>query len=201
LIGRGGQVWRRMLLRHWYVVLPTAAVLAQYALVLVTGRYAAPFAAPLMLAIAAGCYGAETTVPRRAVDGILKALALMLCVEAVRANIGTAPTPGTSERAQVQVADQMPALGASPGARVAMIGDAFYAYWARLARVQITSEIPPGETAGYWNADDGRRAELRRLLATGGARVLVTDEPPRGDDRPAWQPIGATGYYVRRLSE
>src|SRR5205085_1929448 len=60
---------------------------------------------------------------------------------------------------QWQIASELQRLGVRPGAQVAIIGDAMYAAWPRLARVRVVAELPvkpEGNVAAFWTVDEAR---------------------------------------------
>ena len=80
----------------------------------------------------------------------------------------------------VRVAKGLKELGMQPGDKVASIGDTFLAsLWARVARVHIVAEVTKKDAPDYWHAETATKAHVRAVLASTGARAIVTDSPPK----------------------
>ena len=98
-------------------------------------------------------------------------------------------------------------MGLRPGDRVASISYANVnnVKWARLARVRIIAEVyhtpyyDPDKN-DFWESDVSAQQEILKAFATAGARVVVSDEKPRGALIAGWQKIGRTSYYAYFLS-
>ena len=105
--------------------------------------------------------------------------------------------------------------GVHPGDRVAVIGEAMTANWARLARVHVVADIPasydqqgwaipfvrasverlvhPAED--FWNAPDStRKAVLEKLKAAGIREVVSTTKQPKLDA--SWTPLPGTSLSL-----
>jgi hypothetical protein len=97
------------------------------------------------------------------------------------------------------IADALQRRGLRRGDRVAVVGDSFGAYWARLGRFRIVAEVPPNETATFWAVSPLRRDQVLEAFASAGA-VAVIAARPAANGLPQWEAIGETGYIVRVLS-
>ncbi|MDR7519557.1 MAG: hypothetical protein QN131_05310 [Armatimonadota bacterium] len=91
------------------------------------------------------------------------------------------------------------------GSKVAVMGRARHAHWARLGRMRIVAEIPirGGAAREFWEVADDRRRELLTRLHAAGVRSVVVDPTARPgpaipDDtgRWAWRELEGTGYLV-----
>ena len=113
----------------------------------------------------------------------------------------------SSAHPQSQVAATLGRAGLQPGDKVAVVGNSFKAFWARLARVRIVAEIPSTEVVPkvggdlqFWMADDAVRSQALQVLAGTGAKVVVAYLPtPRlGDyaETIGWQRLGPSDYYA-----
>ncbi len=107
------------------------------------------------------------------------------------------PTPAdaTSAGGQAEAARALLELGVRPGEKIAFVGYAFGAYFARLADVRITRQVPDAAALEFWEAD-GRQVQalLRDLLD--GPKAVVTDWTPAGPSASRWQPLGDSPYHV-----
>jgi hypothetical protein len=105
------------------------------------------------------------------------------------------PTDATSAGGQAEAARALLELGVVPGEKIAFVGYAFGAYFARLADVRITRQVPDAAALDFWQADDRQvQALLHDLLD--GPRAVVTDWTPAGPSASRWQPLGESPYHV-----
>jgi len=102
-----------------------------------------------------------------------------------------------------QVANGLNKMGLRPGDEVASVSYANLnnVKWARLARVRIIAEVyhTPYYNADkndFWEADPSAQQQILQAFATVRARVVVSDEEPRGSSISGWQRIGTTSYYA-----
>ena len=100
---------------------------------------------------------------------------------------------------QWEVAEGLGHLGVRPGDRVAVIGNGFYAYWARLARVRIVAQLP--DEHGFWDADAQGKADVMNTLSKSGAKLAVVKGIPSGDGVSGWERLGRTEYYAHPLQQ
>lgn len=91
----------------------------------------------------------------------------------------------------LEMANQLRSLGLQPGDPLAVVGEGYGAYWARLARARVVAEAPDPEK--FWQATPEDRSRCIERFRSTGARVLVTFRARR-DGMNAWQPLGSTGY-------
>jgi hypothetical protein len=209
--GRGWLTWRSLVAQR-YLLIVAVAGFGMFAPVQLIPRYIGGFVPLLWLGVLAGLVLPESPRARKAAAG----LALVVLVFH-----GALAGPGIAKRAadviletrrgglaadgheHWQVAAGLHVLGVRPGAKVAVLGSGFNAYWARLARAKIVAEIPVGAAEDYWSADDRTRTQVARLLAEAGAEILVAS--PRvlpsslsADDLAAlgWRRIGQTEFHA-----
>jgi hypothetical protein len=103
-----------------------------------------------------------------------------------------------------QIAAGLGRLGIHSGDRVAWIRpQPFDAkqnyYWARIADVQITAEIPVGEGDKFWSAPEAVKEQALQAMAKTGVRALIATSMPVGAVTKEWQPLGKTGYFTLML--
>ncbi|MGQ9649600.1 MAG: hypothetical protein ACUVXJ_05795 [Phycisphaerae bacterium] len=206
----------REILSYWPLLLPALAGLGIYALVHVEPRYAAPFVllgwGVLLPAVRLPAGKLSGSLIRAACGVSALALLLTIAVEAGPAVNRTAADlrtrTDTAPHQQWQIARQLQEMGLRPGDKVAHIGQALksWSYWARLAGVQIISELRPAES--FWLSDDATRARVIEAFRSTGARAVIAHRPP-SDERPwglpiefapGFQPLGNTGHYVLFLA-
>jgi len=94
------------------------------------------------------------------------------------------------------VAQQLHAVGISPGTDVGYIGTGLGAYWAHLAGVRIIVEVPASEQPRYVAADAARRQEILALFSCVGARAVITRNAEVGNPTDGWRPIPGTHHFI-----
>ena len=195
------------------------AVLGMYGLVYVEGRYIAPF---VMLLIGGLLFAVR--LPRgpgysRALSagGSVMIIFLVLMIgsfntqgllrlagaaEAPRRSSTLSEGEGSSEGSTSRGADQVEAaiglasLGIRPGDEIAFVGYAFDAYFARLARIRITREMPDEAAAAFWTVDMSSFDLMARTLLEGKPKAIVTDWQPTGSSAGRWSRLGNSGFWI-----
>jgi len=106
------------------------------------------------------------------------------------------------------VAGELAHLGLRPGDEIATVGDAFTAYYAKLAHLQVVAnigfrgELADGwyDTDRFWSLSDSDfhslEAELRRI----GVKAIVSPEKCNVAPSARWHSIKDTGYCVELLT-
>ncbi|MBV8843265.1 MAG: hypothetical protein JO307_10685 [Bryobacterales bacterium] len=169
---------------YWWIVLACLAVVGMYALVLIEGRYVAPFIALLVFVLTAGAPSKVLNFARLGAGVLTLGL-----VGVSQFNIARQPYPAASE----QVAQSLEELGLRPGEKVAVVEDGLRHYWARLARVRVVAEIPSAEQ--YSQAPVERRLAALSAVDRTGARWLVSSKPLPGSGDYSWHPVPSTNYF------
>jgi hypothetical protein len=210
--GRKTLGWRDLAAR-WPLLVPGVTGLALYWIVHAEPRYLGAFLVLLYLA----CYAAAelpAAVGARVATGVAAALVFLLL------DPFAADTPryyGEFPKL-VRLEDQPPnkywaiaegvhRLGIGPGDPVASerYANLTNVLWARLARVRIIAEDfykrsgpqPDAARAGdFWAAPAASQRAVLAAFAKAGAKAVIADEMPRGQDTVGWKPIGTTGYYL-----
>lgn len=202
ILGRRGRTWLGDLAAEWVLLVPVAAALGMYALVHVEARFVAAFVVLGWLAIFSSLSLPESPESRRRAFAVGAAMLVVLLAAVAGATIQEArgrDRRASTTRDQLEAARRLASLGIAPGERVAVIGFALDAYWARFAGVRIVADIPYGDDDDFWAADSETQSRALRDLAEAGARVVVAKperlEALHGD----WQRLGGSGYSARLL--
>jgi hypothetical protein len=203
--GRGRQIIRDVA-AYQILFVPALAACGLYLLVNVEARYLAPFVTLLALSLFAAVSVPACEKSRRALPvvvwGVLLIGALALAPSVARdvaATVRDAVSGSAAEDVQWQVADGLRGAGVPQGAPVAVIGDAMYAAWPRLARVRVVAELPDkpaGNVERFWAADETRRRQVVEAFRRSGAQVIVTGDVPPWAATDSWQRIGNTNHHV-----
>ncbi len=172
-----------------------------YALVLVEGRYVAPFLLLLWLSVFYCLIEAAPGLPQRA------QLALVLGMVAFT---GLRVTKGIESDIVVilskprnvawEVSQGLRVLGVRPGERASVIGGTAGAYWARLAGVRIVAEIPLGDEDIFWESSPEAKQRVFRILAGTGAKMVVTKFAPPSAVNEGWISLGNSSFFAYPLA-
>ena len=96
------------------------------------------------------------------------------------------------------MAEELRRIGIRPGDKVGIIGNGFFAYWARLARVRLVAELPFTSIPAFAAADARTREQVLHAFRRAGARLIV-GTGFEGDPGPGWRPVPRTGDYLYPL--
>ncbi|HEX6052930.1 MAG TPA: hypothetical protein VFZ21_26870 [Gemmatimonadaceae bacterium] len=174
----------------WVLVAPALAACAMYALILVQTRYVAPFALPLFAGL----------VPPWAVDDLTRRLRRGFAVGAVavlplvlhQVKVDTAAWRGSASVRESFVA-ALAARGIGPGTRLAFIGEAYDAHWARLGRLRFVTLLPRAEAPRFWHQDEVGRAKVLDGMTRAGAQAIIAESPVPGMSFAGWQRLPPAG--------
>ncbi|MGC2332002.1 MAG: hypothetical protein WA581_11150 [Candidatus Acidiferrales bacterium] len=176
----------------WVVSL---AAIILYCTVHVEPRHLGAFAAVLFLVPFT-----EIHIPSKRLAAIVAGFGLVwaACFYSVTTTQGERfrPWDSTPENVSWQVANGLQHLGLTAGDSVASVCDGMHnSRWARLARVHIVAEV--GWSSNFWRLGDADQQRALTALATSGAKMAISDEPPpASQDAVGWQRIGSTNFYA-----
>ena len=201
--------------RFWFLLLPTLAALAIYAMVHIEPRYIAPFVSTLVLVLLLAPRMPAGDLSRRLITAVAGLLIFMFFVpigspslhakELVRDLAGRSrPDPN----APAAVAEDMERLGLRPGDKIAALQWAIYdtSTWARLARAQIVGEVyywptrPESLGNDFWKADPQSQQAVIHAFSATGARFIISRFSPPGGQAAGWEHVGASDYYAYPLT-
>ena len=195
----------RQLLKRWPLLLVAVCALGMFGLILVEPRYVAGyfllFWPPLFLAT-----GAFIPSNARLARGAPFALAIMV-LPMLRQGVFE-ERQLTSEHDNTNAAIAIQQSGIRPGDKLAYIGDAIRAFWAKLDRLVIVAEAPShywspnGEyrpvATSFWQSPEFEQAATSEALKKTDARAIVALKPSTGVPR-GWQQVGGTRLCVKFL--
>ncbi len=199
---------RRMAMSSWFLLLPAVVAMLMYSLVFVSTRYIASFELLLWFSIFSGLQPGRPK-SRRWFDYLAVCLAIVFAyaaqpqppfAETVHSFLQRTPDP---QPVQWRIANGLNQMGVQPGDKVASLGGALFPHWYRLAHVQVVAEVPGGQNAvlTFWKAEPAIKEQVLRLLAQAGARAVIVDVAPTGQDLDGWQKIADTDAYVYFLRD
>jgi len=193
--------WLPRFRQQWFLWLPPLLACIAYCLVLVEGRYIAPFM--VLLWVSAFSLAASLASPLSSRNALALVLA-MLSVTTLRLAKSSATDFLAAFKKQdnmdYRVAEGLHALGIQPGDKASALARMADVHWARLAGIKIVSEIPLGEETAFWTADSSDKSRVFSVLAGTGARVLIAKGVPPSAVPEDWTPIIGTDFYVYRLT-
>jgi hypothetical protein len=199
---------RTLVAPYYIILLPAAAALMMYLVVHVETRYIAPFIAVLWVGLFASIRmppGELTSTLAKTACGALVAVMIFKLfvpvVDSVDSIIKTA-TSGTDNRQHRQwlVSYGLSQLGVQPGDKVAIIGDAYRTYWARLAKVQLVAEMSQRESGKFWAADPELKTQIIKAFASTGATAVIASDAPGCASTSGWKDLGDGRYCVFLLN-
>jgi hypothetical protein len=163
--------------QSWHLLLPAVGALAMHALVHFESRHVAAYLALFWtLAFASLRFAPLPHLGRLATAAVL-ALTLSTAVSLGRQlpqelrKIRERP-----DRVYWQVAQELERIGARPGHRIAVFGDALWnSSAARLARVQVAAEIRTADLDAYWSAPAEVRRRIADRLAGSGIGYVIAE--------------------------
>lgn len=203
---------RNNLIHDWGFAIVALTTLGLYALVYVEGRYIAVFVVLLIGEMLANVRHPNTQIARKFTIsvGVIIASFILLNVfsfnlsgfgaityrEQRLSNQQTISTPRPE-----QVAKELHRLGINNGDRVGVIGYAFDSYWARLARVQIVSEMFGWDAEDFYLGDSVKKTSVYNAFASTGARAIIAERVPLYATLEEWHQVGNTNYYIYLLDK
>ena len=199
LLGSGAVALNRFA-RYSAVALPALVILTMYVLVYVrTPRYVAAIAV-LLFALALASVRLERT-NQALVRAILVAGLLVFTLTTLPGILdAVAVLSNHNLDAMVEAAEALDRSGVHPNSHVGTVGAGLYAYWARLAHVNIAAEIWDDDVPLFWNADLARRNTMLCVMGRAGATAVV-GRPPQNADMRGWEPLGKSGYWMHWVSQ
>jgi hypothetical protein len=187
-------------IRYLAVAVPSLFVIALYSLVYIrTQRYIVGMAVLLFAVILAAVRierKKQVLVRAILVSGLIiftltSVPGVLITIEGVL-NRGSDPT--------VELAEALNHAGISANSRVGTVGTGLYAYWAHLARVNVAAEMWDEDTPLFWNASLARRNAMLCVMGEAGSSAVI-GHPPQNVGLSGWEPLGNSGYWMRRVSE
>ncbi len=185
---------------QWFLLVPAGAALGMYLLIFVQTRYIAPFMVLLCIGLLSSVRLPRTQQSHRLVTSAVIISLTALCLS-VSPPMGRALLNLMSGREAVsathwRVAEGLQRMGVQQGDKVAAIGDAKTAYWARLARVRTVAEVPPADVDSFWSSEASVKEQVLQTIAKAGACVVVAEKVPEWAAIDGWQRVENTNCYV-----
>ena len=193
--------WKLRLSQQSYLWIPPLIGCSAYAIVLVEHRYVAPFILILWIAAFSCVLSTQADISRRVALSLVLGVLLVTGLRIAKSMTSDfAAILSKQENVNWQVAEGLHALGVHPGDKISCISLIPEVHWARLAGVKIVSEIPLGDGGIFWSAVPEEKRKVFEVFAATGAVAVVTKDPPVGDIKEGWIPLGNTSLYAYRLA-
>ncbi len=193
--------WKLRLSQQSYLWIPPLIGCSAYAIVLVEHRYVAPFILILWIAAFSCVLSTQADISRRVALSLVLGVLLVTGLRIAKSMTSDfAAILSRQENVNWQVAEGLHALGVHPGDKISCISLIPEVHWARLAGVKIVSEIPLGDGGIFWSAVPEEKRKVFEVFAATGAVAVVTKDPPVGDIKEGWIPLGNTSLYAYRLA-
>jgi len=97
------------------------------------------------------------------------------------------------------IARDLDRRGIGPGSRIALVGPADQAYWARAGRLHIVADVPGPRVQAFWALSLEAQDALLAQFAAAGAQWIVASVPPSGGAPEEWMPTTYHGL-IRRVA-
>lgn len=177
---------------RWLLTWPITACV-MYAVVHAESRFLGAFFVLFWLQLYRVLWRSVADVVRAVVLGTVTCtLLILLTVSAVAAGARTVRSMMRLDQPEyVQVAMALQAAGVRRGDRLATVGNAFDAYYARYVGARVTAHIVEASEVRYLSAEDLGR--VRERLASIGVKALVTTERPVNATSDGWKDIMVSG--------
>ncbi|MGI8508467.1 MAG: hypothetical protein ACR2MQ_03990 [Gemmatimonadaceae bacterium] len=181
---------------NWLLVLTAVGVVGMYAFVYTEPRYTGPFVVLLALGLCASTSATATNLTKA-----LLAAAVLLAAQASVIALRDAWWERGADNPNLVIADELHRMGVPAGSTLGVIGNGYVAsFWARPARVRVTSEIYPSEATEFWSADTQTQRDVIDAFRRTGAQAVVAMDPPAWASLDGWVPVRKSdGLMLLRL--
>jgi hypothetical protein len=183
------------------LLIPALAALLVYWLVYVEWRHVGAFVVLLWLGLFSALQLPDTPRFRNLMSSLSLATTwFLVLLVGVLTFYQWQQMPPLANNPSWQVARHLERLGLRPGDAVGLVGWGSEAYWARLARLRITTEILDSQAPAFWAAPEPARSRLIRMFASTGVKAIVAERVPNYAPTAGWQNVGP-GYYVLLVNQ
>ncbi len=195
------------LLKQWFLLIPAIIALCMFALVHAETRFLGAYIILLWLGLFSGVYLFQSSESIKWATNVILAMVITLITITItpfgmrtyHLFVDLIGDKKVWPHKHFQVAQGVKQLNIHVGDKVAFIGHAIDAYWARLASVQIIAEIPYKNIDSFWTADSTVKNKVFQTFSDVHAKAILTSEVPQYTSLSEWQRIGDTGYYFYDL--
>lgn len=191
------------LFRQWPLLIPALFALGIFFVIHPAWRYIFPFVTVLILALFSSIELRPSPEAKKLITYSILIVTALIWIQIVAygsKRVGKSvsdflqgETP--SSHMEWQVADGLKQMEVQEGEPVALLGSQD-AYWPRLIRSQIVSEMPTEQIEFFWRSEPDLQAEALKAFQTTGAKVVVAVDAPPAALKRGWKRIGQTHHYA-----
>lgn len=192
--------------RHRFLIIPSVLMILFHMAVHIEPRYVASFLLLLLLVFffSLKIESSRETARLLKFATIISLLFLTnLVYKEVNFFVKQSKHPKKSQ--SIVCAKQLKKMGYKDGDKIANIGNSIFSLWARLARLQIITEIPVRGKHGtnFWKQPLSKRADIIATFVESGAKAIVVYNPPRKiiANKKEWSHVHGTKFYVYDLRQ
>ncbi|MBN1353163.1 MAG: hypothetical protein JW994_00640 [Candidatus Omnitrophica bacterium] len=201
LISGDKRVFVKGILQRWYLMVIPALIVFMYLLILITTRYIGSSIVILFLSIFSGMKIVDAKEYSRFANVTLISILIIInaltCYYLISEIYILNRDPNFMNHEQWEVALSLKQMGIKEGDKVGFIGSSPKEYWARLAKVRITADMPYMGDAGFkrYAISD---PDVIRTFSKARVKAIVTKFVSNGEDISiyGWRRLGATDYYI-----
>jgi hypothetical protein len=197
------------MISRWGLLIPALGAFSFYGIFNVIGRYIGMFVVLFWGELLANIHLPDTAQIRKTATGLILVMILLMVISIGIFNfeglldliggrnphqqiINKEPDPAPP----LLVAKELHRLGVMKGDRVAVIGYAFSAFWARLARVRIVSEMLGSDARAFWLGDSLLQTNVLKAFARSGAVAVVAEHAPSYATLPGWHRVTNSNSFI-----
>src|SRR5579875_889023 len=212
--GRREWLRRNGILRYWFLWGPMLVYAGLYALVFIDKRYVGAPLVILWICLATSVGRKLPPARRLLLNRALQLVSILFAVALIPTRLGTAISATardiaaggeTEHNLQAMLAARFHRLGVKAGDRIAYIGNAMDADWARQLGARVVAEVPViwdrhnslsrvvmenyAEVDAFWAAPKTVRAHVLDLFRKAGASIVVAGKLPRQAQAEGWKRV------------
>lgn len=182
----------------WLILLSLIGI-SIYASLNVESRYFGAFWVVLWLSLWGSIHLPSTEYVQLLIPRLSTSVALVIGLALAHFTLVQVSLAKYNER-DLRTAQGLKGEGVESGASVATIAIDNDIYWARLARLRITAEIPSSASAEFWASGKETRQEIFNKLQSVGVRYLLSAQsPPQSGAN--WRVVGPRPLYLLDLAQ
>ncbi|MFC1807305.1 hypothetical protein ACFL0T_02935 [Candidatus Omnitrophota bacterium] len=208
-LARREQRWGKALWEFRGLVIPAVFAFGLYGLLYMETRYLGPFFVLLWMGVISGIRSpASQRLKRYAALMVFILCVWMIALIGQRFLLRTYTFIDGFEKNNYGLGNKHIALAKSlrkmdiyPGDRVAVIGDAFKSYWARLAKVYIIAQIPKADVVKFWESNQEVQSQVIKKLTENEVKIVVASNIPQKASFNKWKRVEGTDWYILKKSD
>lgn len=199
----------RGLVLKYGLIIPSVVAFGFYALVTAVGRYIGVFVVLFWSDLLSNVRLPDNQINRKLASLLPIIMVIFLLLNIVAFNFeGLRTLTGGGNRQQLavkkyrspswpgEVAEALYRNGMKSGDKVAIVGYAFDAYWARLGRFKIVAEMLGWEADPFWLGSPSFQSRIIDAFRSTGASAIIAEDVPSYARINGWRQIKDTNHFV-----